>query len=67
MDEKNRMDSAARPHRPRKITVFGRDFHLPQSRPLRVAIGVALIFFGILGFLPVLGFWMIPLGVLELS
>ena len=40
---------------------------LPQSRLLRTLIGVALIFGGILGFLPILGFWMIPLGLLVLS
>ena len=40
---------------------------LPQSRLLRVLIGVALIVGGILGFLPILGFWMIPLGLLVLS
>ena len=51
----------------RKISVFGREFHMPQSRPLRIAIGVALCVFGVLGFLPVLGFWMIPLGILVLS
>ncbi len=51
----------------RRISVFGRDFHMPQSRGLRIAIGVALCIFGVFGFLPVLGFWMIPLGVLILS
>jgi hypothetical protein len=51
----------------RKILLFGRHIHMPHSRGARVAIGVALIFFGFLGFLPVLGFWMIPLGVLVLS
>lgn len=61
------MSPTARHHKPRKIAIFGRDFHMPQSRPLRIAIGVLLIFFGILGFLPVLGFWMIPLGVVVLS
>lgn len=40
---------------------------LPQSRLLRLAIGGVLIFGGILGFLPVLGFWMIPLGLIVLS
>jgi hypothetical protein len=40
---------------------------LPQSRLFRVLIGVALIFGGILGFLPILGFWMVPLGLLVLS
>lgn len=40
---------------------------LPQSRAVRTLIGIVLIFFGVLGFLPVLGFWMIPLGLLVLS
>ena len=40
---------------------------LPHSRALRISLGALLIFFGILGFLPVLGFWMIPLGLLILS
>ncbi|TGQ54158.1 hypothetical protein EN836_11560 [Mesorhizobium sp. M1C.F.Ca.ET.193.01.1.1] len=52
---------------PRKITVFGREFTMPRSRGLRIAIGMLLIVGGILGFLPVLGFWMIPLGLLVLS
>jgi hypothetical protein len=51
----------------RKIHIFGRTIHLPHSKPLRIAIGVLLIFFGIFGFLPVLGFWMVPLGLLVLS
>jgi hypothetical protein len=42
-------------------------WHLPQSRPLRIGIGILLVAFGLLGFLPVLGFWMIPLGLLVLS
>jgi hypothetical protein len=40
---------------------------LPRSRLLRIAIGGVLIFFGVFGFLPVLGFWMIPAGLLILS
>ncbi|WP_274630642.1 hypothetical protein [Arvimicrobium flavum] len=34
---------------------------------MRISIGVLLVFCGLLGFLPVLGFWMIPLGLLVLS
>lgn len=30
---------------------------------IRVALGLVLIAGGILGFLPILGFWMIPLGI----
>ncbi len=51
----------------RTFRVFGRDFPLPKSRPARIVIGINLVFLGMLGFLPVLGFWMIPLGLLVLS
>ena len=62
-------DNKEEPPKPqrRKISVFGREFQLPNSRGARIAIGVALIIAGILGFLPILGFWMIPLGFLVLS
>ena len=43
------------------------DLPLPESRLLRILLGILLIAFGIFGFLPVLGFWMIPLGVVVLS
>lgn len=51
----------------RKISVFGREFAMPRSRGVRIGLGVGLCFLGLLGFLPVLGFWMIPLGLLILS
>ena len=51
----------------REIRLFGRTIKLPRSRALRIAIGVVLIVLGIFGFLPILGFWMIPLGLLVLS
>ena len=50
-----------------RISLFGRDIPMPRSRLLRIVIGVLLVFFGIFGFLPVLGFWMIPFGMLVLS
>ena len=47
---------------------FGRfSIPIPSSRPLRVGLGVLLILGGFLGFLPILGFWMIPLGLVVLS
>lgn len=47
---------------------FGRrKIHVPGPPLLRIVVGIALIFGGVLGFLPVLGFWMLPLGVLVLS
>ena len=50
-----------------KIEIAGRRLHLPASRLGRMAIGTLLVLGGILGFLPVLGFWMVPLGLLVLS
>lgn len=35
-------------------------------RMARLAIGLALIVGGVFGFLPVLGFWMIPLGIVVI-
>ncbi len=47
---------------------FGsRRFALPASRLARIILGALLICGGILGFLPVLGFWMVPLGLIILS
>ena len=40
---------------------------LPGSWIVRVLIGLVLILGGFLGFLPVLGFWMVPLGLMVLS
>ena len=40
---------------------------LPRSRLLRITLGVVLVIMGIFGLLPVLGFWMIPLGLVVLS
>lgn len=34
---------------------------------MRVALGTALVIMGIFGWLPILGFWMIPLGLVVLS
>ena len=51
----------------RKLHLFGREIPLPHSRPVRITIGSMLMVFGVLGFLPVLGFWMVPLGLLVLS
>jgi hypothetical protein len=40
---------------------------LPRSRLLRIAIGILFIVGGFFAILPVLGFWMVPLGLLVLS
>lgn len=40
---------------------------MPRQRWARLLLGGALVVGGILGFLPILGFWMIPLGLFVLS
>ncbi len=52
---------------PAKIKLGNGHLPLPRSRIVRMILGAALIFGGLLGFLPVLGFWMIPLGLIVLS
>lgn len=50
-----------------KVRLFDRHWHLPQSKPIRIGLGILLVAGGLVGFLPVLGFWMVPLGLLVLS
>lgn len=50
-----------------KLRVGSKEYQLPRSKPLRIAVGVLLVILGFLGFLPVIGFWMIPLGIAVLS
>jgi hypothetical protein len=52
---------------PRTIRLGFWSYTLPEWAPARILIGVLLIMFGFLGFLPVLGFWMVPLGIMVLS
>ena len=40
---------------------------LPKNRVIRITLGVLFIIGGIFGWLPVLGFWMITIGLLFLS
>ncbi|MGH7102442.1 MAG: hypothetical protein ACREFJ_08595 [Acetobacteraceae bacterium] len=39
----------------------------PQAKWVRLPLGFALIAGGTLGFLPVLGFWMLPIGALLIG
>lgn len=50
-----------------RIRFGSRTFKVPGSMLIRVPLGVLLIVGGLLGFLPVLGFWMVPVGVAVLS
>jgi hypothetical protein len=38
-----------------------------KARRIRIPVGIFLIVAGLLGFLPILGFWMVPLGLLLLA
>jgi len=49
------------------VNFAGRRVPLPGSKLARVALGLALMVGGLLGFLPILGFWMVPLGLIVLS
>lgn len=48
----------------RKILIWSRH-RLPPG--MRFVVGLLLICGGVLGFLPLLGFWMIPVGVMVAS
>jgi hypothetical protein len=52
---------------PAGVARFLRWLRGPSSRWVRIPIAVLLIGGGFIGFLPVLGFWMIPLGALLLA
>ena len=46
-----------------RLRLVGRSIPLPGHPLLRMLLGVALVLGGLLGFLPILGFWMIPVGL----
>ena len=52
---------------PESVGAFLRWLKTPSSRWVRVPLALLLIVGGVVGFLPVLGFWMIPLGLLLLA
>ncbi|WP_223478032.1 hypothetical protein [Oricola indica] len=62
-------DSSGGSGRPTRntIKVLNRRFPVPATRAGRIALGSALVVGGALGFLPVVGFWMLPLGLLILA
>ena len=51
----------------RRVRIANHSMKVPGTPRARRLLGVALIIGGILGFLPVLGFWMVPLGLIILS
>ena len=61
-----RLDRVER-HLPDMLSDWLSHLRHPSASWLRVPLGVLLIFGGFLGFLPILGFWMLPLGLALLS
>lgn len=50
-----------------KVRFGAYSLDLPRNRAVRIGLGVALILGGLVGFLPILGFWMIPVGFIILA
>jgi hypothetical protein len=50
-----------------KVRVGKYSVELPKNRPLRIGLGVLLVLGGTVGFLPVVGFWMVPAGLVVLA
>jgi hypothetical protein len=50
-----------------KANFAGYKITLPGHPLLRIGLGILMIIGGLLGFLPILGFWMIPAGIIILS
>jgi hypothetical protein len=51
----------------KKVKFAGYSIRLPNHPLLRMGLGLLLVLGGFLGFLPILGVWMLPLGFLILS
>jgi hypothetical protein len=49
------------------VNFLGKRVRVPGNMFLRVGLGILCLLGGFLGFLPILGFWMLPLGLLILS
>ena len=52
---------------PEPLARFMRRMRQPGARWIRIPAGILLMIGGMLGFLPILGFWMLPLGLLLLA
>ena len=49
------------------IRVLNWRLPVPHTRAGRIALGSALVAGGLVGFLPVVGFWMLPVGMIVLA
>ena len=51
----------------KSVSFLGRRIPVPANRWLRIGLGSIAVLGGVFGFLPILGFWMLPLGLMILS
>ncbi|MCW9035662.1 MAG: hypothetical protein OQJ97_15690 [Rhodospirillales bacterium] len=42
-------------------------FKMPEKKENRLILGWGLLIVGLFGFMPIIGFWMLPLGLAVLS
>lgn len=54
-------------HLPQRLVRFLRTLRRPGAVWLRVPAALGLVAGGVVGFLPVLGFWMVPVGLALLA
>src|SRR5262245_21523309 len=54
-------------HLPERVARFVHKVRSPGGAVCRIPLGIALVAAGLLGFLPILGFWMVPLGLAILA
>lgn len=52
---------------PKSVRKFVSWLRGPSVRPFRIPVGILLIVGGIFSFLPILGIWMLPLGLVLLA
>lgn len=52
---------------PDRISIVVQKVRSPEVAPYRIPAGIALTLGGVVGFLPILGFWMVPLGLAVLA
>ncbi len=50
-----------------RINVLGYLIGVPRNPLLRVLLGTGMVVGGLLGFLPILGYWMVPVGLAILA
>jgi hypothetical protein len=63
---RRRLDKAER-HLPGTLGRWVAHLRRPSASWMRLPLGILLVLGGLLGFLPVLGVWMLPLGLLLLA